>query len=318
MTDFVFVTDHPFGGPDLERELVEAAGYSLVYEGDVREPGRLRELAREALGVINCYSLVPREVIEGLERCKIVARYGVGVDTIDLAAAAERGIVVTNVPDYCIDEVSDHAVTLALALVRRVPRLIRSTSAGNWQTTEAKPSHRLSGLTFGLVGFGRIAREVARKAQPFGFRVIASDPVVDDEAMRAAGVEKVELADVLAQSDVVSLHAPLLESTRHMINAGTLATMKPGAVIVNTSRGGLIDTRALHAALEAGTIGGAGLDVLEQEPPAADEPVLSHPDVVVTPHTAFYSEESLVEMRRKCVTQVLKVLAGEQPDYPVR
>ncbi len=123
---------------------------------------------------------------------------------------------------------------------------------------------------------------------------------------------------MLAQSDVVSLHAPLLESTRHMINAGTLATMKPGAVIVNTSRGGLIDTRALHAALEAGTIGGAGLDVLEQEPPAADEPVLSHPDVVVTPHTAFYSEESLVEMRRKCVTQVLKVLAGEQPDYPVR
>ena len=313
----VAVTDHPFGGPDLERTMLEEAGLTLVYRGEVREPEQLVELARDAVGVINCYSLVPREVIELLDRCRIIARYGVGIDTIDLAAATEKGIVVTNVPDYCVDEVSDHALALLLALARRLPRLLRATSSGRWETTDAKPVNRLRGRLLGLVGFGRIAREVARKAQALGLRVAAADPLVDEETMAAAGVERLELEDLLAESDFVSLHAPLTGETRHLIDDRALGLMKPTAYLVNTSRGGLVDTAALRQALSQGRLGGAALDVLEHEPPADDEPLLREADVLVTPHTSFYSEESLVEMRRKCTAQVIAVLSGRRPDYPV-
>jgi D-3-phosphoglycerate dehydrogenase len=313
----VAVTDHPFGGPDFERTMLREAGHELAYEGEVRDPAALRELARDADGVINCYSLLRRDVIEGLERCRIIARYGVGIDTIDLTAATERGIVVTNVPDYCVDEVSNHAIALLLALARRLPKLQRATGAGRWQPTDAKPVRRLSGQTLGLVGFGRIAREVARKAQAFGLRILATDPLVDGETMAAAGVERVELDDLLAEADLVSLHAPLVDETRHLIDKRTLALMQPTAYLVNTSRGGLVDTAALRRALSEGRLAGAGLDVLESEPPGEEEPLLSLENVIVTPHTSFYSEESLIEMRRKCTEQVIAVLAGRRPDYPV-
>ncbi len=313
----VFLTDHPFGGPSSERETLEAAGFRLVYEGDERDPARLRELAGQADGLINCYSPVSREVIEGLERCRVIARYGVGVDTIDLVAATERGIVVTNVPDYCVDEVSDHALALLLALARRLPKLLRATAAGRWQATDAQPVHRLRDRTLGLVGFGRIAREVGRKAQALGLRVVASDPFVPGEAITAAGVEPRGLEELLAEADVVSLHAPLTPETRHLIDAEALARMKPGAYLVNTSRGGLVDTDALREALASGRLGGAALDVLETEPPDPDDELLADENVLVTPHTSFYSEESLVEMRRKCVAQVITVLEGRRPDYPV-
>jgi D-3-phosphoglycerate dehydrogenase len=313
----VVVTDHPFGGPDLERRMVEEAGHELVYEGDVRDADRVVELAREAIGVINCYALLPRAVIQGLDRCRIIARYGVGIDTIDLAAATERGIVVTNVPDYCVGEVSDHAIALLLALARRLPKLLRATSAGRWQPMEAKPVHRLQGQTLGLVGFGRIAREVGRKAQALGLRVVATDPWVDAETLAAAGVESRELDELLSEADFVSLHAPLTDETRHLIDRRTLGLMKPTSYLVNTSRGGLVDTAALRAALGEGRLAGAGLDVLESEPPEDGEPLLSAENVIVTPHTSFYSEESLVEMRRKCTAQVIAVLEGRRPDYPV-
>ena len=297
--------------------MLNEVGHELVYDGDVREPAALRELGRHADGVINCYSLLPREVIEGFERCRIIARYGVGIDTIDLAAATERGIVVTNVPDYCVGEVSDHALALLLALARRLPKLQRATSTGRWQSTDAKPVRRLSGQTLGLVGFGRIAREVARKAQALGLRVVAADPLVDAETMAAAGVERSELDDLLAEAELVSLHAPLTDETRHLIGERTLGLVKPTAYLVNTSRGGLVDTVALRRALAEGRLAGAGLDVLESEPPDEGDPLLSMENVIVTPHTSFYSEESLVEMRRKCTAQVIAVLAGRSPNYPV-
>jgi D-3-phosphoglycerate dehydrogenase len=313
----VVVTDHPFGGPELERELVADAGFELVYEGDVREPERIVVLAADADAMINCYSQIPREVIEGLASCRIIARYGVGVDTIDLAAATERGIVVTNVPDYCVDEVSDHALALLLALARRLPKLQRATSGGSWSSTDAKPVRRLRESVLGLVGFGRIAREVARKGQALGLRVVACDPFIEDDVLAAAGVDRRDLEGLLTEADFVSVHVPLSPETRHIIDQAALARMKPTAYLINTSRGALVDTAALRVALHEGRLAGAGLDVLEDEPPAAGEPLLAHENVVVTPHTAFYSEESLVEMRRKCVAQVLAVLRGDRPDYPV-
>jgi D-3-phosphoglycerate dehydrogenase len=317
MTDVVAVTDHVFGNLDVERDLLERAGLELRFEGNARTADEVRATTAGAVGVLNCYAPMPAEVIEALDRCRVIARYGIGIDTIDLAAATAQGIVVTNVPDYCIDEVSDHALALILSLVRGVVRLDRSVHAGGWTPTEARPLHRIAGRTLGLVGFGRIARRLAIKAAALGFRVVASDPFVPARAMEDAGVGHRDLDALLTESDVVSLHAPLTDETRRLIGAPQLARMKPGAFLVNTSRGPLVDTAALREALTAGSLAGAGLDVLETEPPDPGDPLLGRPDVVVTPHASFYSEESVAELQRKAAEQVVAALAGERPAYAV-
>lgn len=313
----VVVTDHVFPDLEIEREALAAVGCELVYEGDLREPERLKRLTRNADAVLNCYVRMPREAIEELERCRIIARYGVGVDTIDLDAASERGIVVTNVPDYCRAEVSDHTLALILALARRLPKLDRSVQSGEWQATEAKPTFRLSEQSLGLVGFGRIARDVARKARAFGLRVLATDPFVAHERMAEQGVEPRRFSELLSESDFVSIHAPLTAETNHLIDAEALALMKPTAYLVNTSRGPLVDSAALCAALDSRRLAGTGLDVLEDEPLSADHPLRGRDNVIITPHTAFYSEEAVAELQRKAVTQIVKVLTGKRPDYPV-
>ena len=256
-------------------------------------------------------------MIRSLSRCRIIARYGIGLDTIDIPEATAKGIVVTNVPDYCIDEVSDHALALILSLVRRVAVLDRSVRAGGWDLAPARPIHRLRGRTLGLVGFGRIARRLAEKTAPIGFQVVAFDPFVPDEAMVSAGVEPGDLEAVLTRSDVVSVHAPLTPETRHLIGAAELGRMKPGAFLVNTSRGPLVDLEALRLFMGTGHLGGVALDVLETEPPDPDDVLLRHPDVIVTPHAAFYSEEATVEQQRKAAEQVVATLAGETPAYAV-
>jgi D-3-phosphoglycerate dehydrogenase / 2-oxoglutarate reductase len=260
---------------------------------------------------------MPGDVIRGLTGCRIIARYGIGLDTLDMDAANEMGIVVTNVPDYCIDEVSDHALALALSLARGVALLDRRVRAGSWTPTDARPLHRLRGRTFGLVGFGRIARALAVKAAALGYEVVATDPYVPDDAVREAGAEPLPFDALLARADVVSLHVPLTDESHHLIDAGALATMKAGAILVNTSRGPLVDTDALRASLEAGHLGGAALDVLEHEPPSAEDPLLQRDDVVLTPHAGFYSEESPRELQRKAVEQVVEALAGRRPRYAV-
>lgn len=313
----VVVTDHVFPHLDAERELLAAAGHELRFGGNIRTPEEVVEAAAEADGILNCYAPIPGEVIRSLARCRIIARYGIGLDTIDIPEATARGILVTNVPDYCIDEVSDHALALILSLVRRVAILDRSVRAGGWDLAPARPIHRLRGRTLGLVGFGRIARRLAEKAAPIGFRVMAFDPFVPDDAMRSAGVEAGDLDDVLTTSDVVSVHAPLTPETRHLIGSAELGEMKPGAFLVNTSRGPLIDLAALRDILDTGHLGGVALDVLETEPPEADDLLLRHPDVIVTPHAAFYSEEATVEQQRKAAEQVVAALAGETPVYAV-
>lgn len=313
----VAVTDHVFTDLRLERTMLAEAGHELRYEGNAGDEAALREVLAGADAVLNCYVPIPAALTRELEGCRIIARYGIGLDTIDVAVATERGILVTNVPDYCIDEVADHALALILATARGIVRLDRRVHMGSWSPMDAAPLRRIRGRTLGLVGFGRIARTLAAKAQAVGYRVVATDPFLSGEAISAAGAEPITFDRLLAGADVISLHAPLTDATRHLIGAAELEAMKEDAVLVNTSRGGLVDLDALRAALEAGAIGGAALDVLETEPPSSDDPLLSRPDVIVTPHAAFYSQESVVELQRKAVEQVIEALAGRLPPYAV-
>jgi D-3-phosphoglycerate dehydrogenase len=313
----VAVTDHVFPDLDQEREILGAQGHELRFERNATTPDEVAAAVAGADAVLNCYARMPGVVIRGLERCRIIARYGIGLDTVDMDAANEMGIVVTNVPDYCIDEVSDHALALALSLARGVALLDRRVRSGSWTPTDARPLHRLRGRTFGLVGFGRIARALAVKAAALGYDIVATDPYVPDDAVRDAGAEPLSFTDLLGRADVVSLHVPLTDESHHLIGADALAAMKPGAILVNTSRGPLVDADALRVSLEAGHLGGAALDVLETEPPAVDDPLLHRDDVVITPHAGFYSEESLRELQRKAVEQVVEALAGRRPAYTV-
>ncbi len=313
----VAVTDHVFPDLDQEHAILAAAGHELRFEAHARTPMEVARAVEGADAVLNCYAPMPAEVIRGLQGCRVIARYGIGLDTIDVPQASAQGIVVTNVPDYCIDEVSDHALALALSLARGVVLLDRRVRSGSWAPTDARPLHRLRGRTFGLVGFGRIARALAAKASALGYEIVATDPYVADDDVRAARVEPLELEALLTRSDVVSLHVPLTDESHHLIGADALASMRPGAILVNTSRGPLVDIDALRASLEGGHLGGAGLDVLEHEPPAADEALLQRDDVVITPHAGFYSEESLRELQRKAVEQVVEALAGRRPPYAV-
>jgi D-3-phosphoglycerate dehydrogenase len=313
----VVVADHVFPSLDTERELLEAAGHELRFEANARRPADVIRAAAGADAVLLCYAPMTAEVIGALPECRIIARYGVGVDTVDVEAATRQGILVSNVPDYCVDEVSDHTLALALALLRGVTRFDRAVREGRWSPWDAGPLDRLRGRAFGVVGFGRIGRAVAARAGAFGFRLFATDAYLPADVIRAAGVEPRSLDDLLAEADVVSLHLPLTAESRHLIGADQLARMRPGAILVNTARGPLVDGAALEAALAASRLGGAALDVIETEPPAAGAALVHRPDVVVTPHAAFYSEESLAELRRKTVEQVVAALGGDTPPYAV-
>ena len=312
----VLVTDHVFPNLDPENAVLKGIG-TLQDAGSIND-AELLELARHADAVLNCYRPLSADLVEAMNNCRIIARYGIGVDTIPLEVATSRGIQVTNVPDYCIEEVADHGLALILALTRGIIRGLDQTRSGGWNVKLLRPLHRQRGQTLGLVGFGRIARALAHRATALGYQIIVSDPFLSDEAVRAGGARAIDLDTLFKESDVVSLHAPLTPKTRHMVNAVRLATMRPGAVLVNTSRGGLVDYEAVVTALRGGSLGGAGLDVLETEPPVAGStPISKVPNLVVTPHLAFYSEQALVELQRKAAEQIRAVLEGRTPDYPV-
>ena len=251
-----------------------------------------------------------------MKRCRIISRFGIGVDNVDLAAATSAGIVVTKVPDYCLDEVSDHAVALLLAAVRKIPLSNAHVHAGRWEMKAVVPIHRLRGTVLGLVGFGRIPQLVAPKAQSFGMRVVACDPFVPEEVFAREGVERVDFADLLKQSDYVSIHTPLLPETRGLFNDDVFRQMKRGAYLVNTARGPIVDEMALARALDEGRLAGAALDVMPQEPPVGS-PLLGRDNVIITPHTSFYSEESLLDLQRKAAEEVVAVLSGRPPRNPV-
>ena len=311
----VLVTDHVFPSLDIEREVLRGVGAEVVAMQATTDD-ELLEAVRDAHGLLVCYAPITPRVIQSAKRCRIIARYGIGVDNVAVDYATMQGIVVTNVPDYCMDEVSDHTLALLLACARKIGYLDRRVRQDRWDARDAAPVHRLRGAVLGLVGFGKIPRLFSRKAQACGLEVVASDPYVDAEAMRLAAVEKVELDALLERADFVSLHAPLTSETRGLIGERELRLMKPTAFLINTSRGPIVVESALLRALREGWIAGAGLDVLETEPPKSF-PLSELDNVIVTPHVGFYSEESLRELQLKAAQEVASVLSGERPRYPV-
>ena len=274
-------------------------------------------VAKDADAILVTYAKITPEIIAQLTRCKAIGRFGLGVDNIDLPAAKAKGIAVNYVPDYCIREVSDHTMALLLSLIRKIPLSNKLVQAGRWEMPAVVPIRRLEGTVLGLIGFGHIPRLVVGKAQAFGIKVVAYDPYAKPEVFKKADVQSVDFDTLLATSDYISVHAPLLPATRGMMNAAAFAKMKKGAFIVNTARGPLIDEPALIAALDAGQIGGAGLDVVTTEPLAKDSPLLGRDNLIVSPHTAFYSIEALDELQTKCASDVARVLSGEKAIYPI-
>lgn len=273
--------------------------------------------ARDADAILVTYARLPGDLLRQLTRCKAIGRFGLGVDNIDLPAAKELGIAVNYVPDYCLGEVSDHAMALLLALARKVVPANALVQSGRFEVPPLVPMRRLEGQVLGLIGFGHIPRALAPKARAFGLKVIAHDPHVEPRVLAAAGVDGVSLDQIFARSDFISLHAPLLPSTRGLIDAAALAKMKDGAFLINTARGPLVDETALVAALDAKKLGGAALDVLTVEPPGRDSPLCHRDNVILTPHVAFYSVEALAELQTKCASDVARVLSGDKAVYPI-
>jgi D-3-phosphoglycerate dehydrogenase len=313
----IAVTDSVFPSLDLAIAALKRIDPELRMAKSAA-PDDILEVAREADAILVTYAKLPGDLLRQLKRCKAIGRFGLGVDNIDIPTAAELGIVVTYVPDYCMREVSDHAMALLLALARKVVRSNDLVQAGRWEMPAVVPIRRLAGQVLGLVGFGNIPRQLAPKAKAFGLRVLVHDPYVAPDALAAAEVEGVSFDDLLARSDFVSIHAPLLPATRGLFNAVAFAKMKRGACLINTARGPLVDEAALIAALDAGHLGCAALDVVATEPLAGDSKLLGRPNVILSPHTAFYSVEALEELQTKCASDVARVLSGEKPVYPVK
>ncbi len=312
----VAVSDSVFPNLELAKAVLSELEAELRL-ADEPTPEAILEVAREADGMLVTYAQITGDIIRQLSRCRIIARFGIGVDNVDIEAATQAGIVVTKVPDYCIDEVSDHALALLMALARKIPYSNQLTHAGEWRMPAVVPLYRLRGRTLGLVGFGRIPRMLAPKAQALGLKVVAYDPYVSEEAMAALGVEQVGFDELLQASDYISIHAPLTPETHHLFNAEVFRAMKRQALLVNTARGPLVDVQALAQALEEGQIAGAALDVLPEEPPPADHPLLGRKDVILSPHTAWYSVEALEDLQTKAAQEVARVLRGERPRNPV-
>jgi D-3-phosphoglycerate dehydrogenase / 2-oxoglutarate reductase len=310
----VVITDCDHDNVDPERAVLDGHDVELRVLA-CRTPQEVGAQAGDAEVLLNQYVPITAEVLDTLPRCRLVVRYGVGVDNVDVEAATERGVWVANVPDYGRDEVADHTLALAMSALRGVAVLDRSVRDGVWGLDAARPLRRLSVLTWGVVGCGAIGAAVARRAAGLGMRVLGYDlPQVPSEPP----IERVPLEELLASSDLVSLHAALTPESHHLIGAEALGRMRPSAFLVNTARGGLVDTAALLAALDAGRLAGAALDVLETEPP--DDlgwRLARHPRVVVTPHAAWYSEEAFLTLKTEVAREALRVLAGGRPRSPV-
>jgi len=312
----VYVTDFEFSNLKHEEEVINKAGAELIGV-QCKTEEEIIEKCKDAVGLINQYAPVGRKVMESLPDLKVIARYGVGVNTIDIPAATELGICVANVPDYCMDEVSDHAMALLMACARKVVLMNNEVKKGNWDFKVSVPINRLRGQNLGLVSFGKIAQTLAKKAQAFGLNLLVFDPYVSESVIKQYNAKSVGLEELLKESDYISVHAPLTAETEHLISEKELQMMKKSAFIINTGRGPVIDEKALIKALQEGQIAGAGLDVLEVEPAAPDNPLLKMDNVVINPHAAWYSEQAEAELRTKTARGVAEVLQGYFPKYLV-
>lgn len=310
----VVITD--FGDPDytLEAEEIKASGLDIeLIRIQAGAPEELFPAVADADGLMVQWVKITRQVMEKLTKCKVISRYGIGVDMVDIAAATEHGLMVCNVPDYCIEEVSTHTIAFLLALNRHLLIHHAHVSSGKWGGVPGGAPSRLAGQMMGVVGLGNIGREVARKAGCLGLKVLGYDPYFSPQRAEALGIELLGLEELLRRSDYISLHCPLTDETFHLIGPAQLALMKPSAYLINMARGPVVDQPALYQALTTGVIKGAALDVLEQEPPATDEPLLRLDNVFLTPHAASWTAEAVEQLRRETTRNVITVLQGKLP-----
>ena len=313
MTYHVLVTDYAWPTLDIERKVLSKIGAELIVpkEGSQDE---LAALAPQADAILVNWNGCSAKVVAAAQKCVIITRYGVGVDNIDTAAATERGIIVANVPDYCMDEVSNEAMAMLLAGARRLVFYDRAVRNKVWAVKGGMPFPRVRGLTLGIIGFGRIGKTVAPKAQAFGLRLLVCDPYIDERQKGALAIERTySLEEVLQQADIVTLHTPLNEETKHMIGAPQLRMMKPTAHLINTARGGVINTPALEQALREKWIAGAGIDVYEVEPPPADMELFQHESATLSAHLGWCSVEAGWDIRYKIMNDIKACLRGEPP-----
>ena len=318
----VVITDYDFENVAVETEILEAAGAEVIALQSKCEED-LFHVAPDCAAMINQYARIGSKTISRMQKCEVIARYGVGVDIVDVETATKNGILVTNVQDYCTEEVADHAVALWLTLARKLPEYDRATHAGIWKWQSGQPVYRLRGRTMGIVSLGKIGQAIVSRAHAFGVKVIAYDPYLAVEKAVKLDVELVSKDDLLARSDYILMQAPMTPETHHFLSDAEFSAMKPGAILVNTGRGPTIDNKALYQALTKGHLAAAGLDDPEEEPAKRsnwspkDNPIFTLPNVLVTPHAAYYSEESIHAARFTAATQVAKVLTGQEPDYTV-
>ena len=320
----IVFSDYYYPNNDREVEIlrqlgeVEIVDCTKIQPGGIKDPETLIGYVKDADAVICQFAKFTKTVIEQLEKCRVIARYAIGIDIIDVEAAKKKGIFVANVPDYCIEEVSDSAMAHILNCVRKVSMANSLLRRGEWEYAKIKPIHRFSEATIGLIAFGNIARRVAQKLRPFGVTLLAYDPYLKPEA-QYDWIQFVSLEEVLAQADILSIHAPLTLDTRHLLNKEQFDLMKDGVILVNTSRGGLIQESALLEALESGKVSMVGLDVLDApDTDYAQSPLLNYPDrVIITPHIGWYSEESIDELQKKTAQNVYEVLKNGKPLYAI-
>lgn len=307
----IVITDYVWDSLDIEKRILAGMGDLVALK--TKTPDEFLAEAADCDALLNTYAgPITAATMAKMPKCRIIARYGIGVDTIDLDAATAAGIIVTNNPTYCIDEVAEHTMALLLSAARKIPFYDRMVRGGTWAVPPGKPIFRLAGSTLGLVGFGNIARQVAVRAAAFGMRVLYADPFVAEGQFAAPG-KKVELAQLLKESDFLSLHPPLMPQTRRMLNDEAFAQMKPGATVINCGRGPLIDTEALVRALDAKKIAGCALDTTDPEPLPDPHPLRGRENVILCPHTAWYSEQSMVKLQEGAPGEVKRALSGEWP-----
>jgi D-3-phosphoglycerate dehydrogenase len=318
----ILIADYDFGDIDIERAIIEGAGFRLV-AAQCKSEDEVIEHGRDADGVLAQYAPIGARAIDAFGRCRVIARYGTGVDIVDVEAATRRGIQVTNAPnDWCADEVADHAVALWLAAARKLCQYDRAVRQGEWRWQTGQPIWRLRGRVLGLLSFGAIARGIAERVRPFGVEIWAHDPFVDAAEIQRQNVRSVSFDQLVEAGDYLVIQAPLTPETRHLFNRETLRRMKPTAILINTARGPIVEDAALHLALAEGWIAGAAVDDIEEEPAKQRDwrpanPLFGLENVIITPHAAYYSEESIGTVRRIAAEEAVRVLSGLPALSPV-
>jgi D-3-phosphoglycerate dehydrogenase len=309
----IVITDCDHPSVQIERKVLEEQGFTVVLEQCRTEEDVIAK-CREADGLINQYAPLTKKVLSSLPNCKVIVRYGVGVDNVDLNAASDVGIQICNVPDYGVEEVSDHALALLFILARKINILSNQVKQNKWDFQISRPIRRIKDLTLGVVGLGRIGQATAKKAVGMGWNVIGFDSKRENTIK---GVSNVTFQELIEQADLISIHVPLTEDTHHLFNREVFRKMKNSAVVVNTARGSIVDEQALAEALRNREIAGAGIDVMEKEPPEMDHPLFQFDNVVLTPHVAWYSEEASHDLKRKAAEEAANVVLGSPPRNPV-